>query len=444
MGYQYFGTDGIRGKVGGDRINPEFFQKLGWAAGRALITEGCQRVVIGKDTRSSGYMLESALEAGFSAAGMDVCLTGPMPTPGVAWLTRTLHACAGVVISASHNPHHDNGIKLFSSRGYKLSDETEHRIEKLIDEPMQVVDSAHLGRASRVEAAAERYMEYCKASVFNAFDLRGKKIVIDCAHGAAYHVAPDVFSELGAEVISIGVAPDGVNINEGCGATDLSALRQKVIAVGADLGIALDGDADRVMMVDHQGRILDGDHIVFMIAHARQQAGLIKGPVVGTQMSNMGLEIALQKSGLRFVREGVGDRHVIHRLLQDDGIVGGEPSGHIICLDKTTTGDGIIAALQVLEAMFDRQVTLAELAAPMKKFPQVLINVPVSNMLRPDDLRHADDMVHEAERGLGEQGRILLRPSGTEPLVRVMVEGSDEVQIKAVGQKLADQVAGFL
>jgi phosphoglucosamine mutase len=441
---KYFGTDGIRGRVGGDVINPEFVLKLGWAAGRAMASEGCSKVVIGKDTRISGYMLESALEAGFSAAGVDVLLSGPVPTPAVAYLTRTLHACAGVVISASHNPHHDNGIKFFDAHGHKLSDEAELLIESMLDEPMVTVDSEKLGKAHRIDNADARYIEACKSSVPTSLSLDGLDIVVDCAHGAAYHIAPKVFSELGANVMPIGVQPDGLNINLDCGATSLTALQQAVTENHADLGIALDGDADRIMMVDHQGEVIDGDQIIYIITRDRLRTQTMKGPVVGTLMSNLGLEKAIEEMGLTFIRAGVGDRYVMQRLKQDDGIVGGEPSGHVICLDKTTTGDGVLAALQVLNAMIAEDLSLADLSQGMQCYPQVMVNVPVPQILRQNQLDSTDGLVEDAENQLNGNGRILLRPSGTEPLVRVMVEGEDEELVVKVANQLAEQVSALL
>jgi phosphoglucosamine mutase len=441
---KYFGTDGIRGRVGGEVINPEFVLKLGWAAGQVMASEGCSQVVIGKDTRISGYMLESALEAGFSAAGVDVLLSGPVPTPAVAYLTRTLHACAGVVISASHNPHHDNGIKFFDAGGHKLSDEAELAIESAIDQPMQTAASEKLGKASRIDNADARYIEACKATVSPDIDLKGTKLVVDCANGAAYHIAPKVFAELGAEVVSMGVEPDGLNINLACGATSLNGLQQAVVEHQADFGIALDGDADRIMMVDQQGVVVDGDQLIYIIARDRLREGIMQGPVVGTLMSNLGLEKAIQSLGLEFIREGVGDRYVMQRLKQDSGIIGGEPSGHVICLDKSTTGDGIVAALQVISAMIKQGLSLAEISQDMQRYPQTMVNVPVPAILQPGQLGSADELVRQAESRLNGNGRVLLRPSGTEPLVRVMVEGADEDLIHAVASQLAEQVPALL
>lgn len=440
----YFGTDGIRGKVGGDVINPEFMLKLGWAAGKVMASEGCAQIVIGKDTRISGYMFESALEAGFSAAGVDVLLSGPIPTPAVAYLTRTLHACAGVVISASHNPHYDNGIKFFDAHGRKISDEAERAIEALIKQTMETVPSEKLGKARRIDNADARYIEACKATVDPELSLTGLKIAVDCAHGAAYHIAPKVLKEMGAEVVSIGVEPDGLNINLDCGATNLRSIQQAVLDNRADLGIALDGDADRIMMIDHEGNIVDGDQIIYIIARDRIRKGLMKGPVVGTLMSNLGLEKAITSMGLNFIREGVGDRYVMQRLRQEAGILGGEPSGHVLCLDKTTTGDGLVAALQVLSAMNDEQLSLQQLGHGMQVFPQTMINVPVPQILRQHDMQAAAVLVREAEQQLNGNGRVLLRPSGTEPLVRVMVEGEDRQLTEDVARHLAEKVAAVL
>ena len=449
---RYFGTDGIRGRVGGELVNPEFMLRLGWAAGRAL-TENKQtdatrpQVVIGKDTRISGYMLESALEAGFAAAGVDTLLSGPAPTPAVAYLTRTLNADFGIVVSASHNPHHDNGIKLFDASGHKLSDNTEHAIERFIDRPMQTAQSKYLGKASRIDNADARYIEFCKSSLPSDADISALKLVVDCAHGAAYHIAPKVFAELGAKVFTIGVEPDGLNINLRCGATHLDALREQVVKRRADAGIALDGDADRIIMVDSEGAVINGDHILYIIARQRLRAGVDTGPIVGTLMSNLGLEEAIGRLGPAFIRADVGDRHVMRRMAEEGGMLGGEPSGHVICFDKTTTGDGIIAALQVLHAMAEEQATLARLAAGMTAYPQVLVNVAARKILSPADLATMAGHVEAAQAALqknAKRGRVLLRPSGTEPLARVMVEGENRALIEKVAQKLARQVAAEL
>ncbi|HFD81609.1 MAG TPA: phosphoglucosamine mutase [Gammaproteobacteria bacterium] len=440
MTRKYFGTDGIRGRVGEPPIDAEFMLKLGWATGRVLGNGDSTRVVIGKDTRISGYMFESALEAGLSAAGVDIRLLGPMPTPAIAYLTRTLHACAGIVISASHNPYHDNGIKFFSAEGSKLDDEVEAAIEAELEKPMVTVPSDRLGKAERMEDARGRYIEFCKSTVPSSLSLRGMKIVVDCANGATYHVAPSVLDELNAEVIAIGVEPDGLNINEGCGSTHPARLREEVLKQGADLGIALDGDGDRLIMVDHQGEEVDGDELLFIIANSRREAGCLDGPVVGTLMSNLGLEHALQQQSVEFLRARVGDRYVMELLRHHGGMLGGESSGHIICLDRTTTGDGMVSALQVLAAMVERGVSLHELKQGMKKYPQRMINVPLT---RPIDVDASDPIqaaVKASEAVLNGRGRVLLRPSGTEPLIRVMVEGEDEELVCQQAQQLAEVV----
>jgi phosphoglucosamine mutase len=439
---KYFGTDGIRGRVGDYPVTAEFMLKLGWATGRVLGGNRANRVIIGKDTRISGYMFESALEAGLSAAGVDVRLLGPMPTPAIAYLTRTLHACAGIVISASHNGFADNGIKFFSSEGTKLPDEVEAAIEAEIDHDMVTVESNRLGKAERVQDAAGRYIEFCKSTIPLTMTLRGLKIVVDCANGATYHVAPEVFDELGAEVIAIGVEPDGLNINQACGSTQPELLQKVVLEHKADVGIALDGDGDRVIMVDHKGELVDGDELLFIIARSRQQEGTLHGGVVGTLMSNLGLEHALQSSNIDFVRANVGDRYVLELLQQNNSLIGGESSGHIICLDRTTTGDGIVSALQVLAAQVRYGKTLHELKSGMKKYPQLMINVPVNHKVELDNTPAILDAVKSAEQRLAGRGRVLLRPSGTEPLVRVMVEGEDAQQVSAEANQLASVVAG--
>jgi phosphoglucosamine mutase len=439
---KYFGTDGIRGRVGDYPVTAEFMLKLGWATGRVLGGNRANRVIIGKDTRISGYMFESALEAGLSAAGVDVRLLGPMPTPAIAYLTRTLHACAGIVISASHNGFADNGIKFFSSEGTKLPDEVEAAIEAEIDHDMVTVESNRLGKAERVQDAAGRYIEFCKSTIPLTMTLRGLKIVVDCANGATYHVAPEVFDELGAEVIAIGVEPDGLNINQACGSTQPELLQKVVLEHKADVGIALDGDGDRVIMVDHKGELVDGDELLFIIARSRQQEGTLHGGVVGTLMSNLGLEHALQSSNIDFVRANVGDRYVLELLQQNNSLIGGESSGHIICLDRTTTGDGIVSALQVLAAQVHYGKTLHELKSGMKKYPQLMINVPVNHKVELDNTPAILDAVKSAEQRLAGRGRVLLRPSGTEPLVRVMVEGEDAQQVSAEANQLASVVAG--
>jgi phosphoglucosamine mutase len=437
---QYFGTDGIRGRVGEHPINAEFMLKLGWATGRVLGNGAATRVVIGKDTRISGYMFESALEAGLSAAGVDIRLLGPMPTPGIAYLTRTMHACAGIVISASHNPHHDNGIKFFSAQGTKLPDEVEAAIEAELGNPMVTVSSERLGKAERVEDARGRYIEFCKSTIPSRISLRGMKIAVDCANGATYQVAPSVLQEMGAQVVAIGVKPDGLNINQNCGSTMPNLLRETVLKEGADLGIALDGDGDRVIMVDHKGELVDGDELLFIIAASRKENDQLSGPVVGTLMSNLGLEHALQQRDIEFRRANVGDRYVLEMLNQHGGVVGGESSGHIICLDRTSTGDGMVAALQVLATMMQKNVSLHELKQGMSKYPQTMINVPVVRQLDIARSEVIQSAVREAETQLRGRGRVLLRPSGTEPLIRVMVEGEDEAQVHRQARLLADIV----
>ena len=441
MSKKYFGTDGIRGRVGEYPVTADFMLKLGWAAGRVLGGSSGDRVIIGKDTRISGYMFESALEAGLSAAGVDVRLLGPMPTPAIAYLTRTLHACAGIVISASHNAYADNGIKFFSSEGTKLPDDVEHAIEAELDKAMVTVDSFRLGKAERVPDAGGRYIEFCKSTIPLTLSLKGLKIVVDCANGATYQVAPSVFDELGAEVVAIGVEPDGLNINQDCGSTKPELLREIVLDHQADLGVALDGDGDRVMMIDHKGNLVDGDELLFIIALSRQKEGTLNGGVVGTLMSNLGLEHALQSRDIAFSRARVGDRYVLELLKQNSSMIGGESSGHIICLDRTTTGDGIVSALQVLAAMVKSGKTLHELKAGMNKYPQRMINVPVTRKVDLDSFPVVQDAVRSAEQRLAGRGRVLLRPSGTEPLVRVMVEGEDAEQVNEEADNLASIVA---
>jgi phosphoglucosamine mutase len=436
---RYFGTDGIRGRVGRAPMTPEFALKLGWAAGRVL-SDGRARVLIGKDTRRSGYMFESALEAGFAAAGAESLLLGPLPTPAVAYLTRALRAQAGVVISASHNPHHDNGVKFFGPDGSKLSDAVELQIEDMLEQALECVAPEHLGRARRVEDGGGRYIEFCKGS-FGERSLGGLRIVLDCANGAAYKVAPAVFSELGADVDVLGDEPDGLNINRECGSTHLGPLRERVLATGAALGIALDGDADRCLMVDAQGREVDGDQILYVIARMRHAAGALQGPVVGTLMSNLGLEQALAAMGIDFRRAQVGDRYVMAMLKDCGGVLGGESSGHTICLDRTTTGDGIVTALQVLTAMLRSGDGLDALVAGMAKHPQVLINVQISgNAAQIMDRAEIAAARAEVEAQLGTRGRLLLRASGTEPLIRVMVEGEDAAAIRQSAEYLAGRV----
>ncbi|NNJ97424.1 MAG: phosphoglucosamine mutase [Gammaproteobacteria bacterium] len=441
MTKKYFGTDGIRGKVGEGMMTAEKVLKLGWAAGRVFAGQGRKLVVIGKDTRISGYMLESALEAGLSAAGVDVRLLGPMPTPGIAYLTRTLHASAGIVISASHNPYYDNGVKFFSAAGTKLADDTEEAIEAMFDQPMQTVDSAELGKAMRVPDAQGRYIEACKATIPITVHFNGLKIVLDCANGATYDIAPHVFTELGARVSAIGADPNGLNINAESGATNPNKLAKRVVAEGADLGIAFDGDGDRVIMVDGEGEIVDGDELVYIIALARMKSGIAIDGVVGTQMTNMGLELALRALGLGFVRAAVGDRYVLELMKQKGWNLGGESSGHIICLDRTTTGDGIVSALQVLAYLAETGQTLHRAKSGMTKLPMQMINVPLSSSADPMSSPQVSDAVLEAERELNGNGRVLLRPSGTEPLIRVMVEGSNAALVQKLTQNIANTVA---
>ena len=440
MTRKYFGTDGIRGLVGEFPIVPEFAMKLGWAAGKVLAASGQPSVVIGKDTRLSGYLLESALQSGLSAAGVDVRLLGPMPTPAVAHLARAFHASAGIVISASHNPYYDNGIKFFSSLGKKLPDDIELQIEEWLEKPMTIDKPDALGKTLRQEDARGRYIEFCKASFPYHLSLKGLKIVVDCAHGATYQVGPAVFRELGAKVITVACEPNGMNINDDCGSTHPQALQAAVLINKADLGIAFDGDGDRIVMVDHTGSVVDGDEIIVMIARARQQDNPNLQGVVGTLMSNMGMEVALRDMGLDFVRAKVGDRYVMAELGKRGWTLGGESSGHIVCLDKTTTGDAIIAALQVLTAVVQSGQSLHELRQGMTKFPQQLINVKIAQKSDPMLKEEIAAAVAQAERELGARGRVLLRASGTEPLIRVMVEGEHQQQISRICQDLADQV----
>lgn len=439
MGKKFFGTDGIRGKVGQYPISADFMLKLGWAAGKVFSRTCGKKVIIGKDTRISGYMFESALEAGLVAAGCDVVLLGPMPTPAIAYLTRTLRACAGIVISASHNPHYDNGIKFFSAEGTKLSDELEHAIEAELDNEIDTVDSESLGKVTKINAEG-RYIEYCKHSVIAPLSLNGIKVVLDCANGATYKVGPSVFKEMGADVVALGVEPDGLNINVDCGSTKPDLLAAKVKETCADIGIAFDGDGDRVIMIDEDGEEVDGDELVFIIAQAKNKKGQLQGPVVGTLMSNYGMEKALKDSGIPFLRANVGDRYVLELLQKEGGIIGGESSGHIICLERSTTGDGIVAALQVLEVMVGTGMPLKELKKGMSKYPQQMINVKGADKTRLSSSKVIADAVAKAEQELADTGRVLLRPSGTEDMVRVMVEGSDEAQVKELVERLADVV----
>ncbi|MCK5121329.1 MAG: phosphoglucosamine mutase [Methylococcales bacterium] len=440
MKKKYFGTDGIRGEVGKHPITPDFMLKLGWATGRVFAEEGHGFVLVGKDTRISGYMFESALEAGLSAAGVDTRLLGPMPTPGIAYLTRTLRAKAGIVISASHNPYYDNGIKFFSVEGTKLPDELEHKIESYIDSPMSTVESSMLGKASRIEDAAGRYIEFCKSTVSTSLDFKGLRIVVDCAHGATYHIAPHVFTEVGAEVVTICAEPDGLNINEECGATKPELLAEKVIEFRADLGIALDGDGDRLIMVDHKGEVVDGDELIYIIAKSKQQAGELQNNVVGTLMSNLGMENSLKALGLNLLRANVGDRYVMEMMIKNKAILGGEGSGHIICLDKTTTGDGIVAALQVLAEIQQTGKSLYELKSGMQKYPQILKNVRVNKKVNLDEVESIQKAVQTVEKKMGAKGRVLLRASGTEPLIRVMVEGENYDDVVKYADQLVDDV----
>ncbi|WP_407641496.1 phosphoglucosamine mutase [Aquicella lusitana] len=437
---RYFGTDGIRGRVGVWPITPEFVLKLGWAVGKVLARQGNGKVLIGKDTRISGYMFESVLESGLSAAGIDTHLLGPMPTPAIAYLTRTLRAQAGIVISASHNPYYDNGIKFFSAQGTKLPDHLESAIEEQLEQPMTTVDSAELGKAIRVVDAPGRYIEFCKSTVSSDIILNGLKIVVDCAHGAAYHVAPNVFRELGAEVIEMGVEPNGLNINLQCGATHPEALHQQVLTHKADLGIALDGDGDRVVMIDHEGHILDGDELLYIIAKHKTGMGTFKGGVVGTVMSNLGFEQAVKQLGLEFVRVPVGDRYIISELTKRQWHLGGEPSGHIVCMDTTTTGDGIITALQVLAAMRHGRQSLSEIRSGLIKYPQILLNVKAAQADFSLESPRIQEAVKNVEQALGAKGRVLLRRSGTEPLIRIMVEGEDKYRVEQFAGQLADVV----
>lgn len=440
MSRKYFGTDGVRGRVGEFPITPDFALKLGWAAGQVLSQQGTRKVLIGKDTRISGYMLESALEAGLSAAGIQASFMGPMPTPAVAYLTRTFSAEAGIVISASHNPYYDNGIKFFSAQGMKLPDDVELSIEAQMSKPIACVESAQLGKASRIVDAAGRYIEFCKSTFPSPLSLKGLKIVVDCANGATYHIAPNVFRELGAEVIPYAVSPDGLNINLECGATDTRALSQQVIEHQADLGIAFDGDGDRVMMIDHQGVQVDGDELLYIIAEYYQRHGLLHGGVVGTLMSNLAFEQALAKLAIPFVRAKVGDRYVMEQLSEKGWMLGGENSGHIICLNHTTTGDGIVSALQVLAALTDDGHNLREQLGDLQLCPQLLMNVRFKGGQDPLQSEQVQQAVRDAQSELAENGRVLLRKSGTEPLLRIMVEGNELALVERLAHQIADVV----
>ncbi|WP_440876072.1 phosphoglucosamine mutase [Thalassotalea sp. PLHSN55] len=437
---KYFGTDGVRGLVGQYPITPTFVMKLGYAAGKVLAAQGTKKVLIGKDTRISGYMLESALEAGFSAAGVNIGLLGPMPTPGIAYLTKTFRAEAGIVISASHNPFYDNGIKFFSQDGQKLPDDVELAIEAELDNDMGCVESAALGKATRIDDAAGRYIEFCKGQFPSELSLSGLKIVVDCANGATYHIAPSVFRELGAEVVELAASPNGTNINDGCGATSMDMISSAVVEHKADLGIALDGDGDRLMMVDHTGYVIDGDEVVFIIASQDIQSGRMRGGVVGTLMSNMGLEIALADLGVPFARSKVGDRYVMEMLTQNGWHLGAENSGHIINLNHTSTGDGIVAALNVLTAVCQSKKSLYELRQGMTKLPQVLVNVRFSGDNDPLTDQSVVGAVHTVNEKLAGRGRVLLRKSGTEPLIRVMVEGPELEEVTSLANEIADAV----
>jgi phosphoglucosamine mutase len=437
---KYFGTDGIRGLVGQYPVTPEFVMKLGYAAGKVLAAQGTKKVLIGKDTRISGYMLESSLEAGFSAAGIDIGLLGPMPTPAIAYLTKTFRAEAGIVISASHNPYYDNGIKFFSQDGQKLPDDVEMAIEAELDKPMGCVESGHLGKANRIEDASGRYIEFCKSNFPSQLSLHHLTIVVDCAHGATYHIAPNVFRELGATVIEVGTSPNGTNINDGCGATSMAMIKAAVIEHKADLGIALDGDGDRLMMVDHTGYVIDGDEAVYIIACNDLKTGNLQGGVVGTLMSNMGLELALEKLDIPFVRSDVGDRYVMQMLTAKGWKLGAENSGHIINLNHTSTGDGIIAALNVLTAVCQRNESLFNLRQGMTMLPQLLVNVRFSGGGDPINDPIVQACVDKVSHQLSGRGRVLLRKSGTEPLIRVMVEGPELDEVTSLAHEIADSV----
>lgn len=440
MAREFFGTDGIRGRVGQYPMTAQVVMKLGWAAGKVLASKGNREVLIGKDTRISGYLFESALEAGLASAGINSRMLGPMPTPAVAYLTSTFRAAAGIVISASHNPYHDNGLKFFSTDGTKLPDDVELEIEAMMRQDMTTVDSADLGRARRVDDAAGRYIEFCKSTFPSSLRLDGMKIVVDAANGAGYHIAREVFDELGANVISVGADPNGLNINKECGATAPDNLRAHVLLERADLGIALDGDGDRLIMVDHRGEIVDGDEIIYVLAKARHANGTLKGGVVGTLMTNLALEHAFNDMDVPFERAGVGDRYVMELLKARGWELGGENSGHVICLDKVTTGDAIVAALSVLAVMRETGESLSKLRAGMQLYPQILLNVPVKEKVNLDENQPIQDALTQAEKDLGSSGRVLLRASGTEPLVRVMVEGKVANDVQRICQQVANVV----
>ncbi len=444
MSRRFFGTDGIRGRVGEPPMTVDFILKLGWAAGRVLADSGDGLVVIGKDTRVSGYMFESALEAGLAAAGLDVLLLGPMPTPAIAYLTQAQRATAGIVISASHNPYHDDGVKFFNGNGVKLPDATEQAIEDMLEQPLVMVSPERFGKASRMEDAKGRYIEFCKSSIAFHKSLRGMKLVVDCANGATYHIAPAVFRELGAEVIEIGTSPDGMNINRDVGALHPENMRALVLENRADLGIAFDGDGDRVLMMDARGDVKNGDQLLYVIARSKLASGQLEGGVVGTQMTNLGFEHALHSMDIPFDRAAVGDRYVMEKLVEHGWYLGGESSGHIICLDKTTTGDGIIAALQVLDWLVSERQSLTEACAEMPIYPQTMVNVPLTAPLDLANSPRIDDSVQQAEAELADNGRVLLRPSGTEPLIRVMVEGRDPDQVEKIAGNVAQAVRDSL
>ena len=437
---QYFGTDGIRGRTGQEPITAEFALRLGWAVGQVLVQDGKGTVLIGKDTRISGYMLSAGLEAGLISSGLDVWLLGPMPTPGVAYLTRSLGAQVGVVVSASHNPYYDNGIKFFSGDGAKLPDSVEAKIEDLLSKPMQTAEPKNIGRAKMLPDAKGRYIEFCKSTFPQGYDLRGMKIVIDCANGANYHIAPHVFAELGADVVSIHDQPDGFNINDKCGSVHTESLQKAVLQYGAECGIAFDGDGDRVIFVDHTGKVIDGDELLYVIAMGYKLQNKTFGGVVGTLMTNLGLEQALKHQQIDFVRANVGDRYVLAAMQERGWALGGEASGHILCTDKTTTGDGIVAALQVLAEMLAANRSLQDLCKDIDKTEQILLNVPVENGKAVVEDPRVQSALAQHERDLGGSGRIVLRPSGTEPLVRVMVEGEDKTRIHTVAQDMCDVV----
>lgn len=441
MNKKYFGTDGIRGKVGESLITPEFALKLGWAAGRVLAKFGNKKVLIGKDTRISGYMLEAALQAGLTSAGVIPVLMGPMPTPAIAYLTHTFRATAGIVISASHNPYYDNGIKFFSDEGTKLSEKVELEIEAELDKELKCVDSSEMGKAYRINDAAGRYIEFCKSTFPSEYDLTGLKIVVDCANGATYHIAPLVISELGAEVIAMGIEPNGVNINLNCGATSTQAISERVIKEKADFGIAFDGDGDRVMMVDHTGYVLDGDELLYIIARDKLRQGKLNGGAVGTKMSNLGLEQALKTLGIPFDRSDVGDRHVMELMNKNGWTIGAENSGHVICAEHLATGDGIVSGLQVMSAMQSSRMNLHDLRQGMRKYPQILVSIRYNNQIDPLQDKDVLDELARIETLLGERGRVLLRKSGTEPVFRVMVEADESAEkVTAYAKSLASKV----